>query len=415
VRLSIRTLLPKLHGGQQSLDAWLRSQSDTILVIRCGRRFGKTYYLASLALESLLRQQQVWWVSPTYRLARVGFGTLIAHIRKLPRPLRQHIQLYRSLPYRATFGKGWVEFLTTRLPDSLQGEGLDLIVYDEAATDRNLTEVIEQYLLPTTFDRNGRIILASTPKGANDFAHYCEQYPCYVAPTYANPLIRPETLERYRQQLEAEGRGYLYRQEVLAEIVKELGAFWERLPALYEGELPATAEVVGIDWGYSSPFAAVWVYRISDRYVVGHEVYRQYLSPDEQAKQVLRLPKARRYVCDPSVPEHVYESWRKAGLTPLPASRDRVGGWQYIRQLIAQGKLQVHKHCFHLLDEFQAAQAHIRKPDDLVGEDHALDALRYALTALPQSTEPKPRKSVDQWLLEQSIRRYEREVWRRNR
>jgi hypothetical protein len=92
-----------------------------------------------------------------------------------------------------------------------------------------------------------------------------------------------------------------------------------------------------------------------------------------------------------------------------------VGGWQYIRQLIAQDKLQVHKHCFNLLDEFQAAQAHLRNPDDLVGEDHALDALRYALTALPQSTEPKPRKSVDQWLLEQSIRRYEREVWRRNR
>jgi hypothetical protein len=52
---------------------------------------------------------------------------------------------------------------------AFRGRHYSLCVLDECAFVRNLTETIEQNLLPALAQDEGRLMLASTPKGFNDF------------------------------------------------------------------------------------------------------------------------------------------------------------------------------------------------------------------------------------------------------
>lgn len=354
-------------------------ESDRV-VFRCGRQSGKTEYLARLVVRSLLQGKDVWWLSPRHQLNKVGFRRSVQLIRKLPRWIRCRFRVRRSSPFEIEYRGAVCTFLSTNEPETLQGATLDLCVIDEAATERDLQTVVEQFVEPTLAVRKGKLILASTPKGENGFAEYCRnpRWKEVHAPTTENPLIDPAWIEARRQELESEGRSYFYCQEYLAEIVSEIGAFFERLPVI--DELPAQWEHThcGIDWGSSSPFAAVYLTVDHERVYVHREIYRRHVRAEEQAKQILSH-KARVYVVDPSLPEGVATVWKEAGLVPKLGSRDRIGGWEILRDLIAQDRLVISPRCQNLIREFQEAVRDPRRTDDLIGDDHALDALRYAV------------------------------------
>lgn len=355
-------------------------RSNDRVVLRCGRQVGKTEYLARRVVRGVLRGHQIWWLAPTHQLTRVGFLRCMHLVRKLPRGIASRIRVRRSAPYRVECGVGWCDFLTTRTPESLQGATLHEVVVDEAASVRDLEYLLAQYVEPTLAVRRGKLILASTPRGLNDF-YRLAQSPYFVevhASSYESPYISAEWLESQRVRYVEEGRELAFRQEYLAEWIRESGHFFERLPVVVDECPDAGVYIAGIDWGYSSPFAVVGVSVQGGVVYVVREVYRRRLDADEQARMALEL-NAQRYVCDPSTPAHVLETWRMAGLSPEPGLADRVGGWDLMRQLIRHGRLVVHRSCFHLLDEFQRAEVSLRRVDDLEGDDHALDALRYAL------------------------------------
>jgi len=378
-RASFHSMLGELHEGQKSAEALIRSERRVVL--RCGRRFGKTTLLARELLWCVLRGQRVWWVAPTHALCRTAFGYVQKMVRRLPWVVRQRVRLWRSAPYRVRFGDGEAEFYSTRDPDSLQGAGNDLVIFDEAATEGAGDWIVEQYLSPTLLDRRGRIILASTPKGRNWFAEYCERndFVEFHATTYDNPRIDRAEVDRLREQLSERA----FRQEILAEIVEEAGRFWDVQPVSSEEPVGTHADVCGIDWGYASPFAAVWVRRVGEQLHVVHEEYGCGLDADAQAKRVLSGPRASRYVCDPSTPEGVRRAWHEAGLNAvMPGIRDREGGWARIRVMIREGILRVSPRCFNLLREFASVEVSPRDAHDLIGDDHALDALRYAVSEL---------------------------------
>lgn len=72
----------------------------------------------------------------------------------------------------------------------------------------------------------------------------------------------------------------------------------------------------------------------------------------------------------------------------------------------SEGKLVVFESCFNLLREFKEAETDPRNVHDLVGDDHALDALRYALAELPvlQSGRPEPTDPLARFVT-RSLRR----------
>lgn len=374
--------LSQLWGNYTPLQQQMEAacQASDRVVLRCGRQVGKTEYLARRVVRSLLRGQDVWWLAPTHQLGKIGFRRCVSLIRKLPRAVRRQFKVRRSAPFEISYQGHACTFLTTNNPDSLQGATLDLVVIDEAATVRDLQAIVEQYVEPTLAIRKGKLILASTPKGENDFAAYCRN-PRWLevhAPTTANPLIDPAWIEQRRRELEAEGRLFYFRQEYLAEIVSEVGAFFEKLPVV--ADLPTLPEYdyCGLDWGSSSPYAAVYLSIDHERVYVHDELYRRHVRAEDQARQILAR-RAKVYVVDPSVPEGVLTIWKEAGLVPKLGSRDRVGGWEILRDLIAQDRLWISPRCQQLIREFHEAVRDPKRPDDLVGDDHALDALRYAV------------------------------------
>jgi len=399
--------LGDLHAGQVAAEQLIRQRRRVVL--RCGRRFGKTNLLARELLWCVLRGGRVWWVAPTHALCRTGFAYVEKMVSGLPTAIRHRVRLWRSPPYRLRYGDGEAEFYSTRDPDSLQGAGNDLVIFDEAATEQAGDWIVEQFLSPTLLDRKGRLVIASTPKGRNWFAEYCQRpdFTEFHATTYDNPLIDREEIDQLREQLPER----VFRQEILAEIVEDAGRFWDLQPAPSEEPVGTHADICGIDWGYASPFAAVWLRRVGQQFHVVHEEYAAGLDADAQAKRVLAGPRASRYVCDPSTPEGVRRAWHEAGLNAVaPGSRDREGGWARIRVWIRDGTLRVSPRCFNLLREFMSVEVSPRNPHDLIGDDHALDALRYAVSDLAVvrggQTEPAdPLARFIQRSLRRSMRR----------
>jgi hypothetical protein len=173
---------------------------------------------------------------------------------------------------------------------------------------------------------------------------------------------------------------------------------------------------IGIDWGYAKPFAAVLVAKLpDDSYYVADEVYEAGLTPAEQAQRVFQLrtgiERLHSISADASTfskmdgVSSIADLWQDAGLIVSPATRDRIGSLSLLRSLFRQELVRVHRRCGNLLSELRNAQvdASKAKPEDIVGEDHAIDALRYAISALvPVRCEVPPPVWSVAWVKEQA-------------
>lgn len=163
---------------------------------------------------------------------------------------------------------------------------------------------------------------------------------------------------------------------------------------------------MGFDWGYTSPFCAIWMAVSSGKDDIGNEsiypkdsvvVYREWqdkgLSNVEIGKGLVLRSSHETYVSaaadgqiftangGPSINEGIMEG----GFTLFnPADKDRISGWQEIlRRLLAPDRplLYIFKSCQELITAIEAAQVSPTTENDLdtTGNDHALDALRYAV------------------------------------
>lgn len=163
---------------------------------------------------------------------------------------------------------------------------------------------------------------------------------------------------------------------------------------------------LGYDWGYRSPFAAVWGALSSGRDDHGNEVpytkgalviYRELwgkgIDNKEQAEQIASAGKGESViaVADPSIfntqggptiADQFHSVFVKHGHPQFKrGDNDRISGWAQIRQrLVAKpALLYITTNCPYLLETLPALAIDKRKPEeaDTKGDDHACDALRY--------------------------------------
>ena len=166
------------------------------------------------------------------------------------------------------------------------------------------------------------------------------------------------------------------------------------------------ARYLGYDWGYRSPFAAVWGAVSSGKDDAGNEVpypqgsiviYREIwgtqVENTDQADRIAKLSGSENpiAVADPSIfnsnggPRiadqfnQVFAKYKHPSFRP--ADNDRPSGWSQIRQRLQAPTpmLYIFSSCPYLLDTLPALQVDPRKPEDCdsAGDDHAADALRY--------------------------------------
>jgi hypothetical protein len=185
-------------------------------ILVAGRRFGKTY----LALAEILRvaldpDQVVWYVGPNdHQSKRIVWDRLKALTR------RHWAKRANETALRIDLKSGSTIVVSGAFnPDSLRGEGLDLIVLDEYASIK--AEAWAEVFRPALSDRQGRALFIGTPKGRNHFyerfeyAHNDPNWAAFQFTTAQGDLVDEAELGHAARELDP----LSYQQEFGAEFV----------------------------------------------------------------------------------------------------------------------------------------------------------------------------------------------------
>jgi PBSX family phage terminase large subunit len=236
--------------------------------------------------------------------------------------------------------------------------------------------------------RNG--FITTTPKGKNwvydRFHPDGENSRNDVAnvlgvPTATNPHLPDD----YREEIVEEYDGRFYEQEVQGEFVGFEGLVhpWFTSDSHVVTDEPEEYDrmVYGVDWGFSNPSVALAISWRGDQPVVIDEVYEARLTDDDLAREVEDMQDrhgAGRVYCDPAEPGSI-ETFRRAGLQAVEADNEVTPGIKTVTQY--GDRLRVHRRCQNLINEFGMYQYRDGGDSDRVRKqnDHAMDALRYAL------------------------------------
>lgn len=159
-------------------------------------------------------------------------------------------------------------------------------------------------------------------------------------------------------------------------------------------EIPHEARLVryGLDFGYTNdPSAIIAVYKWNGAFIWDEELYQRGKSNRQLADVLLNLPQCL-VIADSAEPKSIDEL-KEYGIEILPAKKGQ-GSVNFGIQLVQDQKIFVTKRSLNLIKEYRNYLWAVDKdgrvlntPD--IGQDHALDAGRYAMETLVE-VERKP-------------------------
>lgn len=175
----------------------------------------------------------------------------------------------------------------------------------------------------------------------------------------------------------------------------------------------------GFDWGFASPFAGTWLAVSSGKddngkelpypkgaLIMFREIWGTRLPNPEIARAVLKAKGEtwERSAADPSIFKtdggpSIAEQLSAAGLDLAAADNTRLAGWAQMRQRMISDPPMffVFETCPYFIECTQSAQHDEKHPEDLdtTGQDHVLDACRYACMARPIDSSLQEPKRLD--------------------
>jgi phage terminase large subunit len=180
----------------------------------CGRRFGKTHLaIRELAKYSRLPDQRVWYVAPTYRMAKqIVWKKLkkkLLSINWVKKVNEQDLTL-------ELINGSEISLRGADNYDSLRGVGLNFVVLDEFADIDE--EAWKEVLRPTLADTQGHALFLGTPKGMNWAKELFDNYTTkknwmsFQFTTLDGGNVPEDEVEQAREDLDAR----TFRQEFMA-------------------------------------------------------------------------------------------------------------------------------------------------------------------------------------------------------
>ena len=260
-----------------------------------------------------------------------------------------------------------------------------------------------------------------------------EDYAFIPARVFDNPVL----LERNPE--------YVRTLEALPEPLRRayLEGDWDVLAGQYFAEFRRDAHVIepialpghwrrfaAMDWGYRDPCAVLWL-AVSDggRVYVYRELYLTRTLSSELARRIREAQGDERIAYTVASPdawqtrglqdvagESIAEVFAAAGVPLIRADNARVPGWQRVREYLAPmedglPRLQIFSTCTNLVRTLPLLtfdRHHTEDVDDSC-EDHAPEALRYALMSRPAPARPapppRPRPAYDPFAAPAPVRR----------
>lgn len=248
--------LPTFHTGQ--VAAW--SARQRFYALRCGRRWGKTAMLETIACDAAAKGRNVGWFTPDYKIQSEAFNEIADYLH----PIRKQSSKVEGV-FRTTTG-GRLDFWTLENERAGRSRKYHLVIVDEAAfTKPNMKDIWERAISPALWDYQGSAIVASTPNGKDpdNFFYLCCTQPemgfvtldergnprdDYCAPSWTNPHIPQRLLNETQEQWEGRQAAHwakiqeqshplVYSQETKAEFVDWSGvAFFAQDKWLDDGK-----------------------------------------------------------------------------------------------------------------------------------------------------------------------------------
>lgn len=182
-------------------------------IVVAGRRFGKSYLAASVAVTEALRNELngydlagkgVFLVAPTHDQAKRIYW---AHLMRLTRPVQSRVD--RNTGRVELVNDRWIEVRGADKPDSMRGVGLSYAVPDEYASMK--PNVWEEILRPALADVGGGAMFIGTPAGKNHFYQLVleaqndpEEWGVWRFKSTDNPFLDPEEIKKAARNMTAE-------------------------------------------------------------------------------------------------------------------------------------------------------------------------------------------------------------------
>ena len=355
-----------------------------------GRRWGKTMLAAEEIKGKAISQEcRIAYIATTYGQARdIIWNILVKEL--LPITIKANES---RLEIEVKNLKGTTSLIQLRgweNVDTLRGQKFHFIVVDEVAMMRNFWVNWQEVVLPTLTDTKGEVLFISTPKGFNHFYElYSKElndpdFKSFHFTTYDNPHIPAEEVEKLKSQL-TEDR---FAQEYLAEFKKTEGLVYKDfnrtldVVSIYPQGVSST--IVGLDFGFTNPTCALKIQVDKDNHYWVVEEWYKPGQTNEQIGEIVMGMKANSVYPDPAEPDRILDL-KKRGINCREVSKDVEAGIDRVMELFKQRRIKIHKSCVNLIWELETYSYPERKPDQNEKEtpikenDHAVDALRYAL------------------------------------
>jgi len=399
------------HEGQLALH-YPKKYNARFNVIVCGRRFGKTWASAMEATYVASQpNKRIWVVGMSYKKARLIFREIwqrmvIGHGDDIERASEKDMLI--KFKWGTT-----VEGMSADNPDSLVGEGLDLLVIDEVAKMNK--KIWDMYLSPTVAGRKGKVIFITTPEGRNwiydlyKLGDVDDIWANYTSPSWKNQhefplgIEDPAIIERKRNMSKE-----LFGQEFGAEFSVFEGKVWDFNRELDTGDFPYDPNLptyCTIDFGFRMP-AVLFIQTYFDGEFEHIRVFDSILhKKDIKTDDLIKMIKVKGYPIvsyygDPAGSNVQGQSgagdmeiFRRSGIRVLSTkdrkSRNIVNSVAYTRGFFesAEGIRRIHvdKKCVDVIQDFEE----YRYPESEDGKpikeepikdgyhDHGNDAFRY--------------------------------------
>jgi hypothetical protein len=377
-------------------------------VVNCGRRFGKTTYaIEEIKGRAISRPSRIAYFATTFAQAHDIAWEML---RKEMLPITINANETRmELRVKTLVGgesiiqlRGWESVETAR------GQKFDLLIPDEIASYRNWLSNWQEVLRPTLTDTKGEALFLSTPKGFNHFYDLfnLEQtdsdYKSFHFTSFDNPHLPMEEIEKARKEL-TEDR---FAQEYLADFRKTEGLVYKEFNRaihlvapndIYNRLRETTEYIAGIDFGFTNPTAVIHIKRDYDNTLwVVDEWYKREMT-DAMVAEYVAGCKFNAVYPDPEAPAAIKElKSRGVNIREVIKNKDSIkNGINKIREMFKTGKLLISTQCPNLIYELETYSYPEKKDQRNENElpikdnDHALDALRYALSMTASTARPQ--------------------------
>jgi len=385
-------------------------------VVVAGRRFGKTHLaIRQLAYYSRNPNQEVWYVAPTYRQAKMitwkKLKTRLIDLRWVRKANETELTL--ELRNGSTISLKGADGDAT----NLRGMGLDYLVIDEFA-DIDPAAWYET-LRPTLSDKQGHALFIGTPKGYNGLGYelynLAEQYPDEWARfsyrTIDGGNVSEDEIIAARRSLDER----TFRQEYEASFETFTGRVFYAFDRTHNiktftAELPREIHI-GIDFNVDPMSAVVGVKLTETEFHIIDEIRIFGSNTDELVEEIrTRYPnKSVIAYPDPAGAQRKTSASGRTDHTILrmanfrvlaPSShnsvRDGVNAVNSkLRSSAGISSLFIDPKCKYLIEslEKQTYKSDTNIPDKTSGYDHLTDALRYQidwLYPIRQAVKPLP-------------------------